>query len=299
MNDLIVIGSMNVDQIVVTNRIPKIGETVIGSSFQIVPGGKGANQAVAASRLGGNVDFVGCVGTDLNGTFLIENFKKNNIDTSNIIKIPNATTGIASINVCNGENNIIVVPGANYMITKDIIDKYKDKILNSKTVLLQLEIPIEVVEYIIDLCFDNHVPVVLNPAPAYKLNDNIIKKVTYLTPNEHEATFIFDTNDYESLVMKYPNKLIITLGEDGAICSNGEKVLKFPAYDVPIVDTTGAGDTFNGAFSLSITKDNDLSSAITYANRAAALKIQKMGAQTGMPTFNEMEGFNEKVRNLK
>ncbi len=299
MTDILVIGSINVDHIVVTNHLPKLGETVIGSQFKTVPGGKGANQAIAASRLGAKVDFIGCVGADANGDFLLNNFKKNNINIENIKILNNTTSGIASITVFNGQNSIIVIPGANNYVSRNTIDQNLDQIKNSKIVLLQLEIPIGIVEYIIDICYKNKIPVILNPAPATKLTKNIIEKVTYLTPNEHEAEYIFKTNNYHQLVSTYPNKLIITLGEEGAIYNDGNKTHLIPAYDVQVVDTTGAGDTFNGALAYSIINNKDIFESIKFANQASALKIKKMGAQSGMPTKKEMEEFNEKTRNIK
>lgn len=299
MTDLIVIGSTNVDQVVMTNRLPNIGETVVGNEFKVVPGGKGANQAISAARLGVNVEFIGCVGNDSNGTFLIENFNKNNVKTESISILKNVSTGIASIRVCKGENSIIVVPGANFSITKEMIDQNIKKILNSKMVLIQLEIPINVVEYIVNICFENKIPVILNPAPAMKLDDKIIDKVNFITPNEHETKIIFETDNFEKIVKAYPNKLIITLGERGALYSDGNKVYQIPAYDVNAIDTTGAGDTFNGALATALINRENIKNAIKFANKASALKIQKMGAQAGMPTLEEMEEFNEKIRNFK
>lgn len=290
MIDILVIGSMNVDQVTVTNQLPKIGETVIGNDFYMVPGGKGANQAVAAARMGAKVEFIGCIGNDSNGTFLIQNFINNKVGINNITKV-NSVTGVASISVCNGQNSIIVVPGANYLLNKKIIDESIDIIKKSKIVLLQLEIPYEVVEYIIDICYKFNILVILNPAPAIKLTDNLINKVTYLTPNEHEASVIFNTTNYEDIVAKYPNKVVITLGDRGAIFHDFEKVNYIPAYEVEVVDTTGAGDTFNGSLAYSIINGKSLLESINFANKASALKIRKKGAQTGMPTIQDMEEF--------
>lgn len=298
MFDILVIGSMNVDQVIKTDVIPKIGETVIGNTFSIVPGGKGANQAVAAARMGANVGFIGCVGLDSNGTFLIENFEKNNINTANIER-KDISTGIASITVYNNSNSIIVVPGANFEVTTELIKKEIDVIKNSKLVLLQLEIPLDTVKYIVDLCYEFNIPVVLNPAPAQNLDQEIIDKVTFLTPNEHETETIFKTNNFEELVNKYPNKLIITLGEKGAMYSDGTKVINIDAFKVPVIDTTGAGDTFNGVLSYYIIQNKKIEDAVVLANMASALKIGKFGAQTGMPTKKELESFYEKVWDLK
>ncbi|HHT37910.1 MAG TPA: ribokinase [Mollicutes bacterium] len=289
MAPILVVGSINADQVVVTDIVPRLGETVIGKSFKIVPGGKGANQAVAASRLGADVSFIGCVGNDTNGTFLLNNFKNNNVITDGIKIIDNASSGIAAITVCEGKNSIIVAPGANYHVTKEIIDEKIDLILKANLVLLQLEIPLDTVEYIVDICYENKIPVILNPAPAFKLKESIIDKVTYLTPNEHETETIFNTNDFDSLVTKYPNKLIITLGEKGLMYFDGEKVINIPANKVEVVDTTGAGDTFNGALAYKLVNNASLKDSLIFANKAASLKIKQVGAQNGMPTLSEME----------
>jgi ribokinase len=291
MASIVVIGSINADQLIMTDIVPKMGETVMGSSFKIAAGGKGANQAIAASRLGANVFFIGYIGSDSSGSFLLQNFTKNNVNTDGIKTLNDISTGIAAITICNGTNSIIVVPGANYFVDKDLIDKNIDIILKSKIVLLQLEIPIETVKYIIDICYKHHIKVILNPAPAFKLSNDIIDKVSYLTPNEYETQTIFNTNDFESLVSIYPNKLIITLGENGVMYHDGNSVKKIPAYKVEVVDTTGAGDTFNGALAYKLMNDANLEEALTFANKAASLKIKHVGAQSGMPTLKEMEEF--------
>ena len=162
-------------------------------------------------------------------------------------------------------------------------------ILKANLVLLQLEIPLDTVEYIVDICYENKIPVILNPAPAFKLKESIIDKVTYLTPNEHETETIFNTNDFDSLVTKYPNKLIITLGEKGLMYFDGEKVINIPANKVEVVDTTGAGDTFNGALAYKLVNNASLKDSLIFANKAASLKIKQVGAQNGMPTLSEME----------
>lgn len=286
MPKLLVIGSINIDDIVTTNNFPKPGQTVFGNEYKKVPGGKGANQAIAAARLGVDVGFIGCVGKDTDGDFLLNNFKNNGIDISNILIKEDQLTGKAYITVCNGENQIIVISGANQEVTKEMIDV--DTILNSQMVLLQLEIPIETVEYVIDVCYKNNIPVILNPAPAVKINQELLSKVTYITPNEIEAELIFETNDYESLVNKYPNKLIITLGGEGAIFKDNEGIKRIPVREVDVVDTTGAGDTFNGALAMSLLEGNTLAEAVRFATVAATIKTTKRGAQTGMPTYQEV-----------
>lgn len=283
MFDILVVGSINADLVLVSDIRPKAGETVTGKDFRIVPGGKGANQAIAAARLGKKVGFIGCVGNDQNGKMLIENFKENNVETKYIKVVEGVPSGVANIIVSQGDNSIIVIPGANYSITKEMIDKNLDVLLNSKLVVLQHEIPMVIIEYIINLCFENGVKVILNPAPAIKLKDTIIDKVDYLTPNEHECKIVFDNPNTDELLSKYPSKLIITKGDKGVLYHNGSNIVNIPAFKVDVVDTTGAGDTFNGAFATAIVDGKNIDESILFANKAAALAITKIGAQSGMP----------------
>jgi ribokinase len=289
MQRLLVIGSMNVDDVVITDMMPKPGQTVFGKEYKLVPGGKGANQAIAAARLGGEVDFIGCVGDDNDGDFLLENFKNNNVNYNMVLRKENVLTGKAYITVCKGENQIIVIGGANEHVTKEMINI--DAILNSQIVLVQLEVPIETIEYVVDACYENKIPVILNPAPAYKLSEDIISKVTYLTPNESETELIFESNDYEFLVSKYPNKLIITLGSEGAIFKDLNSIHKVKTIPVEVIDTTGAGDTFNGALAVSLLDNKTLLESVEFATLAATIKTTKLGAQEGMPTLEGVRKY--------
>lgn len=283
MFDILVIGSINADLVFVSDIRPQAGETVTGKDFKIVPGGKGANQAIAAARLGKKVGFIGCVGNDDNGKMLIENFKENNVETKYIDIVENMPSGVANIIVSEDDNSIIVIPGANYSITREMIDRNIDILKKSKMVILQHEIPIDIVEYIVDLCFENEIKVILNPAPAIKLKESTIDKVDYLTPNEHECKIVFDNANIDELLSKYPNKLIITKGDNGVIYHDGNKVVHIPSFKVDVIDTTGAGDTFNGAFATAIVDGQSICESILFANKAAALSVTKFGAQNGMP----------------
>lgn len=285
-----VIGSINMDMTVTAERIPLKGETLRGSSIHYIPGGKGANQAVSMAKLGARVEMFGCIGDDEAGEKLLENLKSVGVGTSYIKVIKGVSTGIALITIGENDNTIIVVPGANDMVDKTYVDNIAETLLESDIVLLQHEIPIETVEYVIDLCTKHKVKVVLNPAPAYPLKKETIEKVTYLTPNEHEAVILFGKElSTEDLLKKYPEKLIITLGSEGVTtCLNGGEVLVIPARKAKVVDTTGAGDTLNGAFTVQIAKGADIKSALEYANIAASLSTEKFGAQGGMPTDEEV-----------
>ncbi len=291
MNKIVVIGSINVDLVFISDIRPNAGETVLGKDFKTVAGGKGANQAVAATKLGSDVTMIGCVGDDSNGEFSINNFNNLNVNTSCITKVKDTPTGVASIIVADNDNSIIVISGANYKLDKEIIDRYKKDILAADLVMLQLEIPIDTVEHVIDLCYENNVRTILNPAPAIKLDKRLIEKSTYITPNEHECKIILgeDKNaDIKEILKRYPNKIIMTMGEKGVMYFDGSDIVVVPGYKVEVVDTTGAGDTFNGAFARAIVNNYSLKDAIDFANKAASKSVTKLGAQTGMPYINEM-----------
>ena len=277
-----VIGSINMDIVVKTDIFPKQGETVLGNLFTTIPGGKGANQAVAAARLGSPVQMIGAVGEDSFGKELYSNLKNENIDVEAIAKTTNST-GIANILLHDSDNRIIVVPGANFDVTKEVVDANLERIKKSSLVMIQLEIPVETIEYVLDLCQQLNIPVLLNPAPAGNFKKEWIEKVTYLTPNETECEYLFGA-DVEAILSKYPNKMIVTLGGDGAAFHNGEKFVKITGYKTTPVDTTGAGDTFNGAFAHAIISGYSIDKAVQFANIAASLSVEKFGAQGGMPS---------------
>ena len=291
MNRIVVVGSINVDLVFTSDIRPKAGETVLGNDFRIVAGGKGANQAVAASKLGADVTVIGCVGDDANGEYSLNNFREFNVNTSCITKIKDIPTGVANITVAENDNSIIVISGANYKLDRALIDRYKKEILKADIVVLQLEIPMDTVEYTLDLCYKNNIKTILNPAPAVRLDKNLIEKASYLTPNEHECRIIFNEEkdtDIKSILRKYTNKLMITMGEKGVMYFDGNDVVIVPAYSVEVADTTGAGDTFNGAFARAIVNNYDLKNAVDFANKAASKSVTKLGAQAGMPRLEDL-----------
>lgn len=289
MGKVVVVGSINVDMVFTSQVRPKAGETVLGDEFSIIPGGKGANQAVAASKLGAESYMIGCVGNDSNGEFSINNLTNMNVSTDCIETTNEATTGVANIVVAENDNSIIVIAGSNYKITKNTIDKYKDIILSADIVLLQLEIPIDIVEYAAEVCKKNNVSVLLNPAPAIELKKSLIENVTYITPNEHELKIILGKHDnIDEIIRKYPNKLIVTMGAKGVKYFDGIDMKLIPSYDVEVIDTTGAGDTFCGGLAAALVRGDNIEDAIKFANKAAALSITKLGAQSGMPTLKQL-----------
>lgn len=276
------------DIVVQTDNFPIQGETVLGQLFTTVPGGKGANQAVAAARLGSKVQMVASVGTDSFGKELVENLESNAVNTNGVILSDGTATGIANILLSGGDNRIIVVPGANHALTLEHIEKMKETIRQSKFVMMQLEIPIPVIEYSLKLCSELNIPVLLNPAPAGGFQKEFMDYIAYLTPNETECEVIFGL-DMEAVLEKYPNKLIVTLGSEGARYFDGEKHVIVEGFKTDVVDTTGAGDTFNGALAHALAQGLDLESAVQYANAAASLSVEKFGAQGGMPAHDDVK----------
>lgn len=282
---LAVIGSINMDQVVTTGRIPRKGETVPGHDLRYVPGGKGANQAVAMARLGAQVTMYGCVGDDDNGRQLLSLLKDEGIDVSRVRVIKDEPSGLAIITVAENDNVIIVVSGANGLADRRYIDSISGELSQYDLVVLQHEIPLETVHYTISVCHEKGVRTVLNPAPANAVPADIIEKVSYLTPNEHEAHLIFGEGvTMEEVLRRYPEKLIVTQGAKGVtVCLKDGELLTVPARKARVVDTTGAGDTLNGAFSVRIAAGDNIRDALDYANTAAGLSIEKFGAQGGMP----------------
>ena len=289
MGHISVIGSCNMDITVEADRRPGAGETVMGNRLIVSPGGKGANQAVAAARLGYEVYMVGCVGDDAYGKMMLDALAKSGVKTDYVETLDNVTTGTAHITLAEGDNSIIVIKGANALVSRAIIDKDWDMISKSSLVMLQHEIPMDTIGYIIDRCYEAGVPVMLNPAPYMDIPQEWIDKVTYLTPNEHEAALMFDGMDRDEILKSQAGKVIMTAGGDGVLYGENDEIVHVAGFTVPVVDTTGAGDTFNGAFAVGRCEGMSVKEAIRFANAAAALSIGKIGAQGGMPWRDEVE----------
>jgi len=283
-----VIGSINMDVTITTDTVPKQGETVIGKDVATFPGGKGANQAVAAARLGANVSMIGSVGNDAFGDSLIGHLKRENIHIEGIVQTKQKATGVANIILSQHDNRIIVAPGANDFVTPEIVKQHQHLIKNSDVVLLQFEIPMETVLYTVKLAHQLGVKVIVNPAPFQEISKHMYEHVTYFTPNEIEERAM----QQDDFFVTFQNKIIVTLGKEGVAYYNerGQKRM-ISAHQVNVVDTTGAGDTFNGALATEIARGRKMYDAITLANAAAALSITKNGAQTGMPAKEEVKQF--------
>lgn len=289
---VMVIGSSNTDMVMQLDTLPTAGQTLLGDNFQVHPGGKGANQAVAAARLGAEVIFVAAVGADQFGQQAVHNFEQDQIDVSCIKTCPNHPSGVALIMVGgNGENMIGVASGANFQLLPEDIPT--DKMSDMNCVLLQLETPIDTVMHAARHAKAQGIPVVLNPAPAQALSDELLSCVDILTPNETEAEALtgIPVTDQASaqqaahaLLAKGVKTVLITLGENGVLLSQqGSEAQCIPAEKVEAVDTTAAGDTFNGALCAGFAKGMPLLDAIHYANHAAAISVTKPGAQPAIP----------------
>ncbi|PGT83854.1 ribokinase [Metabacillus litoralis] len=286
-----VIGSINMDLVTKTEVIPKVGETVMGESFFTIPGGKGANQAVAAARLGAEVTLIGCVGDDMFGKDLLEHLEKEGIILNNVEPVTHVSTGTATITLSKGDNSIIVVSGANFEVTPEMVRKNESVIAKSDVVLLQLEIPLESVMEAAKLAKKHNKTVILNPAPIQALPKELLSLVDYLTPNEHEQELLLSASSLSpDELEEIKSKCIVTKGPEGVfIYDKGESQIK--GFKVEAVDTTGAGDSFNGAFAVSLSEGIDIKEACRFANAVGALSVTKLGAQSGMPTKEEVERF--------
>lgn len=277
------------DLVVTSSRRPGAGETVLGDSFKTVPGGKGANQAVAAARLGAEVAMIGRVGDDAFGKDIVENFRANAVNTQNVKPVTHLESGTAHIILAEGDNSIVVVEAANREVTPAYVDEAAEVIRNADIVLIQQEIPEETVVHVSALCAEFGTPLLLNPAPARTLPQEVIDNAAYITPNEHEAEILFQGMSPAQALRQYPNKLFITEGSKGVRYFDGTDEILVPTYKVEAVDTTGAGDTFNAAFAVALAEGKALQESIRFANRAASLSVTKFGAQGGMPTRDEVE----------
>jgi ribokinase len=299
MNRILVIGSSNTDMVIKTKKLPAPGETILGGTFLLNPGGKGANQAVAAARLGGKVTFIAKRGNDLFGNQAYGIFMREGIDTQYIAKDPDLPSGVALITVdSSGENSIVVAPGSNGNLLEEDIPK---KIFESGKfgiLLLQLEVPVKTVEYSAITATLNGIKVILNPAPAQALSDALLSNIWLATPNETEAEMLtgISINDVASsdraaakLLEKGVKNVIITMGETGAYVKSESFTGIVPGFKVKAVDTTAAGDVFNGALAVALSEGSDMKEAVVFANKAASISVTRMGAQASAPYRHELD----------
>ena len=299
-NKITVVGSLNMDLVVTTPKVPVLGETILGSGFMTAPGGKGANQAVAAARLGGEVSMIGCVGNDIFGKDLLDNLLKNNVNIDNVAVKDSASTGIAVIIIKDGNNSIIVDPGANSLLTPEMVERSEEMIKNSDIMVVQLEIPLETMERAISLAHKHGVKVLLNPAPGRKLSDELLLKVSILTPNETECEIItgHEIRSIEAakrgvdfLNQKGINQVIVTLGGKGVVYNSSKGIVHKEVPSVKVVDTTAAGDSFTGAVALALSQGKTIDEAVDFGNVVGTLTVTKKGAQTSLPSIEEVQKF--------
>lgn len=298
MSRIIVIGSSNTDMVIKTEKLPSPGETILGGVFLMNPGGKGANQAVAAARLGGKVTFITKRGNDLFGNQAVGLLMREGIDTQYIVKDLEFPSGVALITVDSaGENSIVVAPGSNGNLLQEDIPQVIFEIAKFEILLLQLEIPMATVEYSAVSATEHGIKVILNPAPASQLSDNLLKHIWLITPNETEAeaitgvkiTDIFSAERAASIFQgRGVKNVIITMGATGAYIKSENFSGLIPGVKVVPVDTTAAGDVFNGALAVAISEGSSLNDAVVFANRAASISVTRMGAQASAPYRNEI-----------
>ena len=307
MTNILVIGSLNADLVVRAPRFPAPGETIRGEDLVTVPGGKGANQAVAAARLGADVAMIGRVGADSFGASLVENLKQNHVDATHVTRDISAATGTAVIVVdSHGQNSIVLSPGANAKVKPADVEpaSFSDPSTGSgqrvKLLLLQLEIPTETVLHAARLAKESGLGVLLNPAPARELPDELLSNADYLLPNETELSLlagksVSDVRSAEaaarSLVRREAQIVIVTLGANGALIVNKGSAKHIPSFKVNVVDTTAAGDAFISGFAVAWLGGQSLEDAVQYASACGALAVTKFGAQPSLPTANEVSKF--------
>jgi len=294
---ILVIGSLNMDLVVQAERSPERGETILGEEIHFIPGGKGANQAIALARLGAETAMIGAVGPDSFGKDLLKALQTNRVDTSGIKVLDKGATGVASILLAAGDNSIVVVPGANSQCLPEDLDGQEEKIREADLIVLQLEIPLQTVEYAVKLAKKQGKPVLLNPAPAQTLPVELLQQVDYITPNRSELELLagmgrdFSLEDgMDRLLNLGVSYCITTLGAEGAAYkAKGQKLCRVEGHNVPVVDTTGAGDAFNGGLAYALAGKMPIAEAMIFAGQVSALAVTKFGAQGGMPTLKEVQ----------
>jgi ribokinase len=299
--DIVVIGSLNMDLVVKTPRLPRPGETLVGSDFRVIAGGKGANQAVAAARLGAEVAMVGRVGEDVFGPRLLAGLADHGVNIQHVQQDKEAPTGTAMIIVDEtGENAIVIIPGANGMVAPADVDAAQPLLSEARLLILEFEIPVPTVEYAMDVAARRRLKVILNPAPALTVPIALLRKADIVVLNETEAqamtgTSVVDTASAaavrRTLQQATAQATVVTVGERGAFLATAEGALHVPAPRVEVVDTTAAGDAFVGGLAVSLLRGASLQAAVHYATRVGALTVTKFGAQTSLPSASDVHAF--------
>ncbi len=298
---IVVVGSLNMDMVVRLDHRPVRGETVLGTDFFMNAGGKGANQAVAARKLGATVSMIGKLGSDLFADQLLANLEQAGVDCSHIEKMPQQATGVAFVTLDpEGDNSIVVAPGANWMLTPADIRQREDLIRQAKLLMVQLEIPLETVMEAISIAKRHRVPVLLDPAPAQPLSKELLSMVDYIVPNEKEIAQLtgVDVTDQITakiaaveLLRKGVSIVFAKLGEKGVVVINANRTFFVEPYEVQAVDSTGAGDAFAGAVGAALVNGKDIWAAVKFASAIGAITVTRKGAQASMPNLEEAELF--------
>lgn len=301
-HNILVVGSSNTDMVIKTNHLPRPGETVLGGTFFMNPGGKGANQAVAIARLGGMVSFICKTGSDIFGHQSQQLFEEEGIDTSYIFSDPKNPSGVALITVdSHAENCIVVASGANANLLPSDLEKAEEAIEQAELILMQLEIPMDTVEFVAETARKRNKRVILNPAPAQPLSAVLLSRLYMITPNETEAEMIsgvkitdeVSAREAAQVIRKMGvENVIITLGSKGALVYSDHMVELVPAVQVEAIDTTAAGDVFNGALTVALSEGRDLKEAVGFACKASAISVTRVGAQSSAPYRNEVDIFD-------
>jgi len=302
---IVVVGSSNMDLVVKAARIPAVGETILGGDFIMTPGGKGANQAVAAAKLGADVCLVARLGEDMFGEQSLDNFNAEGINTQYVTRSEKAPSGVALITVDQAGNNVIVVaPGANNELSADDVRNARSAIASAGALVAQLEVPLDTVEFAARMATSCCVPFVLDPAPAQQLNPEFLSMVDVLTPNETEAQILtgIEVTDEDSarkaagsLLESGAGAVILTMGSKGYLLATDEKTEFVPAIVTEAVDATAAGDAFTGSLAVGLARGERIADAAYFANHVAALSVTKMGAQSSMPSTEEVESFMKEL----
>lgn len=290
MKKIAVFGSINIDYFVESQTLPKFGETVYGENFFMNFGGKGANQAVAAARLGGEVTLFGSIGNDEQKDLLLHHFQEEKVNIHYLNVVNDISTGAAFIQLHGSENRIIITEGANRYTNLEYSQMMLEHLLTNDIFIFQLETPVEALTYLIPILYEHKKTIILDPAPAKPLPEQLLKMVTFLTPNEYEVSIVMETKDsVDVMLAKYPNKLLLTCGEHGVKYHDGNQVVHVAARKAVAIDTTGAGDSFTGAFAVALAQGKLLEDCIRYGIYAGSLAVTKKGAQSGMPYNHEIE----------
>lgn len=297
MKNILVIGSLNMDLVINTDRLPQAGETIHGKGFAHFPGGKGANQASACAKAGGNVKMLGKVGNDAYGDILLKNLSHDGVNINGIER-EDISTGVAVITVFNGENTIILDKGANGLVDKSYIDRHMDAIDWADIVVMQYEIPMETIVYVAQIAKSKAKKLVIDPAPMIEAPAELYKMADLILPNETEtAAFLGGEYDNETAVKMMhelgPKNIIMTLGKKGSLFYNGEKMVAQPAYKVKAIDTTGAGDCFTGSLVAHYALDKTIEEALEFASKASAISVSRRGAQPSFPWKSEVEKWRK------